>query len=107
VDISSMSYDEIMELQERLGSVSQGASTQRIDQLPTSKYDSSSTNDNKSEGNSKKNDDSGDHQCSVCMEEFESGETIRTLPCFHKFHAPCIDTWLKQKAQCPICRADV
>jgi hypothetical protein len=38
------------------------------------------------------------------MEDFEEGDELRTLPCFHLFHAKCVDQWLKQNSICPICR---
>mmetsp|Transcript_8049 Transcript_8049/g.12623 ORF Transcript_8049/g.12623 Transcript_8049/m.12623 type:complete len:456 (+) Transcript_8049:105-1472(+) len=42
--------------------------------------------------------------CSVCLETYQEGETVRTIPCFHTFHAKCIDPWLAEKAECPICK---
>lgn len=43
-------------------------------------------------------------QCSVCLESFAIGDRFRTLPCFHLFHTPCIDTWLQESSECPNCR---
>lgn len=46
--------------------------------------------------------------CSVCLSEFQEDESIRLLPkCSHAFHLPCIDTWLKSHANCPLCRANI
>lgn len=42
--------------------------------------------------------------CSICLETYREGETVRTIPCFHTFHATCIDPWLSEKAECPICK---
>jgi len=42
--------------------------------------------------------------CRVCMGDYEQGEMIMTLTCFHKFHAECIETWFKSQNWCPICR---
>ncbi|KAL2536694.1 RING-H2 finger protein ATL51 [Forsythia ovata] len=47
-------------------------------------------------------------ECSVCISEFQENESLRLLPkCSHAFHLPCIDTWLKFHANCPLCRANV
>ncbi|PWA54353.1 Zinc finger, RING/FYVE/PHD-type [Artemisia annua] len=46
--------------------------------------------------------------CSVCLSEFEHGESLRLLPqCNHLFHIRCIDTWLLSHKNCPLCRAAV
>lgn len=42
--------------------------------------------------------------CSICMEEFGSGDEQKTLPCFHRFHAQCVDNWLLRQGACPICK---
>ncbi|KAF9812147.1 hypothetical protein SFRURICE_008248 [Spodoptera frugiperda] len=42
--------------------------------------------------------------CSVCWENFQSGETVSRLECDHIFHANCIAPWLQLHATCPICR---
>nr|GMD02025.1 E3 ubiquitin-protein ligase SDIR1-like [Ipomoea batatas] len=40
--------------------------------------------------------------CSVCLEQVNEGELIRSLPCLHQFHANCIDPWLRQQGTCPV-----
>jgi hypothetical protein len=42
--------------------------------------------------------------CSVCLETYKIGDEVRTIPCFHTFHTKCIDPWLRQKAECPVCK---
>ena len=39
--------------------------------------------------------------CIICL--CEEG-TFVSIKCKHKFHQPCIEEWIKQKRECPICR---
>ena len=49
-----------------------------------------------------------DASCSVCIESFEQGDDLRSLPtCRHVFHKECIDEWLAQHTTCPNCRASL
>lgn len=45
--------------------------------------------------------------CSVCLEDFQMGDMIRTLPCTHPFHQACVDKWLYKKHKCPLCKFDI
>lgn len=38
------------------------------------------------------------------MENFEDGDETKYLNCFHRYHAKCIDEWLKKNSMCPICK---
>ncbi|KAF5206298.1 E3 ubiquitin-protein ligase sdir1 [Thalictrum thalictroides] len=54
------------------------------------------------DGNMKPSED--ELTCSVCLEQVNVGEVIRSLPCLHQFHAICIDPWLRQQGTCPVCK---
>jgi len=58
--------------------------------------------------------------CSVCLEEFadsaapaggggrEGGsQPLTALPCGHAFHRACIERWLGNHDDCPLCKSDV
>merc|ERR1712039_1097774 len=42
--------------------------------------------------------------CTICMEEFKEGDQQKTLPCFHRYHAQCVDQWLQRNGCCPCCK---
>lgn len=45
--------------------------------------------------------------CSICLVEFDPGESVTVLPCRHFYHGECINGWLKRNCTCPLCKADV
>lgn len=46
-------------------------------------------------------------QCSICLEDFESGDKRRILPCLHGFHEACVDRWLSSNGTCPVCKHSI
>lgn len=44
--------------------------------------------------------------CSICLESFEMGEMLLSLPCDkkHSFHSGCIRQWLQRQNSCPLCQ---
>nr|KJB76708.1 hypothetical protein B456_012G103200 [Gossypium raimondii] len=48
------------------------------------------------------------NECPVCLSVFADGEEVKQLSgCKHSFHTTCIDLWLNNHNNCPICRASV
>lgn len=45
--------------------------------------------------------------CSVCLYNYQSQEVITMLPCYHEFHSGCIDFWLQNNSNCPMCREEI
>ncbi|KAK1390638.1 RING-H2 finger protein ATL16 [Heracleum sosnowskyi] len=47
-------------------------------------------------------------ECAVCLNEFLEREKLRMIPnCSHLFHIDCIDVWLQNNANCPLCRTSI
>lgn len=47
-------------------------------------------------------------ECAVCLNEFQEDERLRIIPnCSHVFHIDCIDVWLQNNANCPLCRTSI
>lgn len=44
-------------------------------------------------------------ECIICIEDYNTNDTIRILGCNHIFHTKCIETWIQYSSntQCPIC----
>lgn len=48
--------------------------------------------------------------CSVCLEEFQPMQTIcaaKNSCCHHLFHEDCIQSWLLEHDDCPLCRSNM
>mmetsp|Transcript_32070 Transcript_32070/g.61718 ORF Transcript_32070/g.61718 Transcript_32070/m.61718 type:complete len:142 (-) Transcript_32070:458-883(-) len=46
-------------------------------------------------------------ECSVCLDEFQTGDRLTALPCGHHFHPHCIRRALRGSSRCPYCRFQV
>lgn len=43
-------------------------------------------------------------ECAICLQTYDLGDSVKTLPCLHQFHCACIDPWLRNNAICPVCK---
>jgi len=87
--------EELLENDEDADEAPRGAAWDVIDALPVLLCTSCVAEDGPESG------------CAICLSEFELGCSLRRLPCGHKFHQPCIDTWLSKRKVCPLCLQDI
>ncbi|XP_074426530.1 E3 ubiquitin-protein ligase ARK2C isoform X2 [Larus michahellis] len=101
------SYEELLQLEDRLGSVSRGAVQNTIERFTfPHKYKKRRPQEGKAEPDDGEESDT-DEKCTICLSMLEDGEDVRRLPCMHLFHQVCVDQWLATSKKCPICRVDI
>ncbi|XP_073119434.1 uncharacterized protein [Henckelia pumila] len=88
-DFNENDYETLLALDEN--NDHGGASVHQINGLPQSTVQS----------------DNFDEVCAICLETPTIGDTIRHLPCLHKFHKDCIDPWLRRRTLCPVCKSAI
>ncbi|RDX64015.1 E3 ubiquitin-protein ligase MBR1, partial [Mucuna pruriens] len=98
LDVDDMSYEELLELGERIGYVNTGLKEDEVG-LNIRKVKLPSSNDTTKH--------QIDKQCSVCQEEYESDDELGRLKCEHCYHFQCIKQWLVHKNFCPVCKQEV
>ena len=86
----SLTYEEMLALEERIGSVPVGLTDEQLERLPTTHYQHKA--------------ESPCSLCSICMVDFNVREAVVQLPrCRHLYHPQCIRRWLHEKKTCPLC----
>ncbi|KAF4803784.1 RING finger protein 165 [Turdus rufiventris] len=101
------SYEELLQLEDRLGSVSRGAVQNTIERFTfPHKYKKRRPQEGKAKQDDGEESDT-DEKCTICLSMLEDGEDVRRLPCMHLFHQVCVDQWLATSKKCPICRVDI
>ncbi|KAK1176084.1 E3 ubiquitin-protein ligase RNF165-like isoform X1 [Acipenser oxyrinchus oxyrinchus] len=101
------SYEELLQLEDRLGSVNRGAVQTTIERYTfPHKYKKRKPHELKLAMYEEEESDM-DEKCTICLSMLEDGEDVRRLPCMHLFHQGCVDQWLATSRKCPICRVDI
>ncbi|KAL2321158.1 hypothetical protein Fmac_030127 [Flemingia macrophylla] len=98
LDVDNMSYEQLLELGERIGYVNTGLKEDEMG-LNIRKVKLSSSNDASKHQIGKK--------CSICQEEYEADDEVGRLKCEHSYHFQCIKQWLVHKNFCPVCKQEV
>lgn len=110
-DIDDMSYEELLELEERIGNVSKGLRPSQMESCMTALEAPPA-----------------DGVCTVCLEELKSAPIdaepvgssssssggsgsdttcVRLNVCQHIFHKRCILQWFQSNKTCPVCKQEV
>lgn len=100
VDVDRMGYEELLQLQERVGNARHSALAEAdLALLPTYRL------------TGRELPLLERRECAICQEAYVVGDELRTLPCLHAFHRPCIDRWLTGPMagarSCPVCNVEV
>ncbi|KAI4322124.1 hypothetical protein L6164_021844 [Bauhinia variegata] len=120
-EFDELDYDTLGALDTYTASSTRSMTEEEINSLPVHSYrvaeatkDGSSTLASSSgaaeikqdsgvaEGSMKRPED--ELTCTICLEQVNKGELVRSLPCLHQFHTNCIDPWLRQQGTCPVCK---
>ncbi|EOA26868.1 hypothetical protein CARUB_v10022961mg [Capsella rubella] len=94
LDIDDMTYEDLLALGERIGSVNTGLSDSAISSclLKTTYYPLYQTEEQR--------------RCAICLEEYMEKEELGEVKgCGHDYHGSCIKKWLSMKNSCPICKS--
>ncbi|XP_044492492.1 E3 ubiquitin-protein ligase BIG BROTHER [Mangifera indica] len=97
IDPDSMTYEELLDLGEAVGTQSRGLSQELINLLPTAKYKFGNLFSRKKSG----------ERCVICQMRYKRGDRQMKLPCRHVYHSECISKWLSINKICPICNNEV
>ena len=88
-----------MDLAERIGDAhNPGLATNELDALPTQVFHNTQQGAATAGGDStctSGGTTAVETQCKICLEDFDDGDDLRTLPCCHRYHKLCIDNWLQ------------
>lgn len=97
IDPDAMTYEELLDLGEAVGTQSRGLSQELIKLLPTSRYKAGGFFSRKK----------SKERCVICLVTYKIGDQQITLPCKHAYHSKCGRKWLSINKTCPVCNSQV
>ncbi|KAJ3671763.1 hypothetical protein LUZ60_007842 [Juncus effusus] len=97
IDPDNMTYEELLDLGETVGTQSKGLTKELISLLPISKHKCSFFPKKKTKR----------ERCVICQMDYKRGDKQMTLTCNHVYHASCVTKWLTINKVCPVCFAEV
>jgi chromosome segregation ATPase len=91
-NVDEMTYEQLLELEEQMGSVANGLTEEEIKNLKYDKY---------------VKDKYSEDKCIICQYNFIELESIVGLPCKHFFHFNCLKPWVDKQHYCPLCKTNI
>ena len=88
IDVDEMSYEQLLELGDKIGKVSKGLTEKQFDDLDRCICMTT-------------------EQCSICQDELVVGAECVKLKCGHMFDTECVREWCKMEKICPLCKEEV
>jgi len=96
IDPDNMTYEELQQLGEAIGTESKGLPESVIALLPTSTYKI------RIFSRKEKHD-----ECVICCMAYNNRDRLTQLPCGHQYHQACVAKWLQINKVCPVCNKEV
>ncbi|GFZ12235.1 RING/U-box superfamily protein [Actinidia rufa] len=96
LDVDNMSYEELLELGDKIGYVNTGL---KEDEIVHCLRETKLLDDLFSPFATEM-----ERKCSICQEDYEADDEMGKLECGHFYHIDCIKQWLARKNICPICK---
>ena len=91
-NVDEMTYEQLLELEEQMGSVSNGLTEDEIKSLKHDKFIKNKYLEDK---------------CIICQYNFMELESIVGLSCKHCFHFACLKPWIEKQHYCPLCKSNI
>ena len=91
-NVDEMTYEQLLELEEQMGSVSNGLNEEEIKSLKHDKFIKNKYLEDK---------------CIICQYNFMELESVVGLSCKHCFHFACLKPWIEKQHYCPLCKSNI
>ncbi|MQM06120.1 hypothetical protein Taro_038941 [Colocasia esculenta] len=98
LDVDNMTYEELLELGDKIGYVNTGLREDEIFQCLRK------TKHSIFHGPPVEFSTEAERVCSICQEEYKLNDEVGKLECGHCYHMYCIKQWLLHKNICPVCK---
>jgi len=100
VDLDNMSYEQILQLEERMGDVKQDRWSRISKRVIEERCTVATYKELKRKG-------CKDELCHICQHNFSDNERLLLLPCKHVYHYGCASQWLHKHDTCCLCKRSI